>query len=75
MTTKTKPTSRDGLDVPHAQPAKSTNKSTRILRAIHTFINRVASGFTVDRGIGLDSILMMIHGVFMLAQGVLQWMH
>jgi hypothetical protein len=75
MTTNTKPTNSDGPDTPRIRPAKSTYKSTRILGAIHTFINRAASGFTVDRGIGLDSIALLILAVFMLVQGVLQWMH
>ena len=75
MTTNTKPTNGDGLTTPHSQPAKITTKSTRILGAIHTFINRAVSGFAVDRGIGLDSIALLILAVFMLIQGVMQWMH
>jgi hypothetical protein len=74
MTTNTKPTNGDGLDAPHDQPAKSTTKSTHILRAIHSFFQRAASGFIIDRGISLDSILLLILAVFMLVQEVLQWM-
>jgi len=75
LTTNTKSKSRDGLDAPHDQPAKSTTKSTRILGAIHTIINRAASGFTVDRGIGLDSILLVILAAFIVVQEVLQWLN
>lgn len=74
MTTNTKPTNGDGLDAPHDQPAKSTTKSTCILRAIRIFVQRAACGFTIDRGIGLDSILLLILAVIILVQEVLQWM-
>lgn len=67
-------TKGDGLDVPHDQPAKSTSKSTRILGAIRTFINRAVSGFTLDRGIDAYFIMMLILMVIVLFQGVLQWM-
>jgi len=75
MTTNTKPTNGDGLDAPHDQPANLTTKRTHILRAIQAFINHAVGGFTVDRGIGLDSIALLILAAFMLVQGVLQWMH
>jgi len=75
MTANTGLTNGDGLDAPHDQPAKSTTKSTRILGAIHTFINRAASGFTVDLAFVAYGILMLILVVSMLIREALQWMH
>ena len=72
--TTTKPTNGDGLDC-NIQPAEPTNKSTRILGAIHTFIQRAASGFTLDRGIDAYCIMMLILVAVMLIQGVMQWLH
>ncbi len=69
------PENSDGLDAAHDQPAKSINKSTRILGAFRKFINRAASGFTIDRGFDAYFILMLILAVFMLVQGVLQWLN
>jgi hypothetical protein len=75
MTTNTKHTNGDGLDAAHDQPARLTTKRTLIFGAISAFIQRAVNGFTVDRGIGLDSIALLILAVFMLIQGVMQWMH
>jgi hypothetical protein len=75
MTTNTKPTNSDGPDTPRIRPAKSTTKSTRILGAIHTLIQRVASGFTLDRGIDAYCIMVLILSVILLIQGAVQWMH
>lgn len=74
MTTNTKPKNGDGLTTPHSQPAKITTKSTRILGAIRTLINRATSGFTLDRGIDAYTMMMMILVAVMLIQGVVQWM-
>ena len=75
MTTNTKPTSSDGLTTPHSQPAKIITKSTRILGAIQTLINRAASGFTLGRCMDAYTILMVILVAVMLIQGVMQWLH
>lgn len=74
MTTNTKPTNGDGLDAAHVQLAKSTTKSTRILGATRGFIRRAVSGFSIDRGIGLDAIALLILMAVFLVQGVLQWL-
>lgn len=74
MTTNTKSKSRDRLDAPHDQPAKSTPKATLILRAIHACIKRGTSCFYIDRGIGLDTIAALILMVVFVIQGVLQWL-
>jgi len=74
MTTNTKPKNGDRLTTPHSQPAEITNKSTRILGAIRTYIKRAVSGFTLDRGIDAYTIMMVILVAVMLIQGVLQWL-
>ena len=74
MTINTEPTNGDGLDAPHDQPAKLTNKTTLILVAIRAFIKGAASGFSIDRSIGLDSIMLLILAAILLIQGVMQWM-
>lgn len=74
MTINTEPTNGDGLDAPHDQPAKLTNKTNRILGAIRTFIKDATSGFSIDLGIGLDSIMLLILAAILLIQGVTQWM-
>ena len=74
MSTQIKHTSGDGLTTPHSQPAEITNKSTRILGAIRTYIKRAVSGFTLDRGIDAYTIMMVILVAVMLIQGVLQWL-
>jgi hypothetical protein len=52
-----------------------TTKVTAIIIAIWTALKGAASGFFLDRGIGLDSLALLILAAILLIQGVMQWMH
>jgi len=74
MSTHTKLTNGDGLDAAHDQPANTTPKSTLILRAIYACFKRAVGGFSIDRGIGLDTIAALILMAVFVIQGGLQWL-
>jgi hypothetical protein len=54
------PKSDNGLTTPHSQPAKIITKHATYFIASYGRIKGAMAGFYLDRGIGLDSIVMAI---------------
>lgn len=53
------PTSDNGLTTPHSQPAKIFTRNATYFIASYTRIKGAMAGFYLDRGVGLDSIVMV----------------
>jgi hypothetical protein len=54
------PTSDDGLTTPHSQPVKILTKYATYFIALYARTKGAMTRFYLDRGIGLDSIAMVI---------------
>jgi hypothetical protein len=54
------PTSDNGLTTPHNQPAKISTKYATDFIASYARIKGAMTRFYLDRGIGLDSIVMVV---------------
>jgi hypothetical protein len=56
-----------GLTTPHSQSAKISTTNTSIFKSklIATYARFIgsASGFSIDRGIGIESIMMIVFGL------------
>lgn len=65
-------TNNNGLTAGHSQPVKTLSKITTKFIADCAGVKRATSHFYINRGIGLDSIMLLILAVVLLIQGVLQ---
>lgn len=54
------PTSDNGLTASNSQPAKISTKYAGYFTASYARIKETVTGFYLDRGIGLDSIVMVV---------------
>ncbi len=54
------PTSANGLTTPHSQPVKIFTRYATHFIALHAKIKGAIAGVYLDRGIGLDSIVMVV---------------